>query len=214
MSGAEEDTFRSSYPGYDVLARWSSPDWDDQTREAIRQRIEQLPPIRFFTAEEAALLASVAERIVPQPDRAPGQRIPIVPFIDERLHEDRRTGYRYEGIPPQREAWRTGLAGIESTAQQLHGRAFTVLGSEEQDVVLRRIEQGDPPGEPWTRLDAKRFFTSVLCHTVVGTYYAHPLAWNETGYNGPSSPRGHVRKWIGGVDPWEAHERDSRWGTG
>lgn len=44
-------------------------------------------------------------------------------------------------------------------------------------------------------------------------YYAHPLTWNETGYNGPSSPRGHVRKWIGGVDPWEAHQRTTLWGT-
>ncbi len=40
-------------------------------------------------------------------------------------------------------------------------------------------------------------------------YYSHPLAWNEIGYGGPSSPRGHVRKWEGGVDPWEAQEKES-----
>ena len=214
MSGGEGDSFRPRYPGYDVLAKWSSPDWDDQTRDVVRRRIEEVPPIRFFTGDEAALLAAVAERIVPQPDRAAGARVPIVPFIDERLHEDRRQGYRYEGIPPQREAWRAGLAGIEATSRALHGRAFVALADAEQDEVLRRVERGDPPGDAWAGLDARRFFTSVLCETVVKTYYAHPLAWNETGYIGPSSPRGHVRKWIGGVDPWEAHERDARWGTG
>jgi hypothetical protein len=41
--------------------------------------------------------------------------------------------------------------------------------------------------------------------TNVKTYYAHPSAWNEVRYNGPSSPRGHRRIWEGGVDPWEAH---------
>ncbi|NUP56616.1 MAG: gluconate 2-dehydrogenase subunit 3 family protein [Gemmatimonadaceae bacterium] len=214
MSSGDGEIFRSRYPGYDVLDKWSSPDWDDQTRDVVRRRLEQVPPIRFFTADEAALLAAAAERIVPQPDRAPEQRVPIVPFIDVRLHEDRRQGYRYEGIPPQREAWRAGLAGIEATAEAMHGRAFTALSDEQQDLVLRRIEAGDPPGNAWARLDAKRFFVNVLCETVVKTYYAHPLAWNETGYSGPSSPRGHVRKWIGGVDPWEAHERDARWGTG
>ena len=215
MSGDEDDgTFRSRYADYNVLDKWSSLDWDDQTREVVRRRLEEVPPIRFFTAEEATLLAAVAECIVPQPDRAPSDRVPIVPFIDARLHADRRQGYRYEGIPPQREAWRAGLAGIDATSRALHQRVFVELPSVEQDAVLRRIERGDPPGEPWTRLDSRRFFANVLCETVVKTYYAHPLAWNETGYNGPSSPRGHVRKWIGGVDPWEAHERDTRWGTG
>jgi hypothetical protein len=42
--------------------------------------------------------------------------------------------------------------------------------------------------------------------TAVKIYYAHPRAWSEIGYSGPSSPRGHVRNWMGGVDPWDAKE--------
>lgn len=214
MSAAdEENTFRSRYPDYNVLDGWSSPSWDDQTREVVRQRLEQVPPIRFFTPVEAALVAAISERLVPQPERTTGERVPIVAFIDEQLHEDRRSGYRYEGMPPQREAWRAGLAGMDSSSQHMYGRAFTALSGEEQDALLRRLQQGDPPGDAWARLDAKRFFANLLCETMVKAYYAHPLAWNETGYHGPSSPRGHVRKWIGGVDPWEAHERRTLWGT-
>lgn len=205
---------RTPYPGYDVLDKWSSPDWDDQTREVVRRRLLDVPPPRFFTDLERQRLEAVVARIVPQPERSPAERIPIVPWIDAKLHEDQRDGYRYEGMPPQREAWRGGLAGIEETAKALFdGKRFVDLESCAQDEVLRRIEHGDPPGATWKTLPARRFFTSMLCVTIVKTYYAHPSAWSEVGYNGPSSPRGHMRIWENGVDPWEAHETSITPGT-
>lgn len=199
--------FRTRYSGYNVLDKWWSPDWDEQTREVVRKRLQEVPQIRFFTVEEARLLQAIAERIVPQPDRGEGEKIPIVPWIDEKLHEDKRDGYRYEGLPPQREAWRLGLAGVDESARMLFdGKRFIELDLISQDVVLTHIERGDPPGDVWNQLPATRFFQSVLCLSVVKAYYSHPKAWSEIGYNGPSSPRGHVRKWEGGVDPWEAEE--------
>lgn len=39
----EEQEFRTRYPGYDVLDKWSSPDCDDQTRLAVRRRLEEIP---------------------------------------------------------------------------------------------------------------------------------------------------------------------------
>lgn len=204
----EEQQFRTRYPNYNVLDKWSSPDWDDQTREVVRERLEEVPPIRFFSEEEARTLAAVAERIIPQPDRSGAEKAPIVPWIDEKLYEEKRDGYRYEELPPQREAWRMGLAGIDETARALFdGKAFVELEPLSQDVVLTHVARGNAPGAVWERIPAARFFKSVLSITIVKTYYAHPLAWNEIGYNGPSSPRGHVRKWEGGVDPWEAEEK-------
>jgi Gluconate 2-dehydrogenase subunit 3 len=205
----EEQEFRTRYPGYNVLDKWASPDWDDQTRRVVRQRLEEIPPLRFFTEHEASTLAAVAERIVPQPDRDDAEKIPIVPWVDEKLYEDKCDGYRYEELRPQREAWRLGLAGIDEAARELFdGKTFVELAPLSQGVVLRHVERGDPPGATWKQLPAARFFRSVLSVTIVKIYYAHPLAWNEIGYNGPSSPRGHVRKWEGGVDPWEALESD------
>lgn len=207
------EEFRSRYPGYDVLAKWYSLDWDDQTRDVVRRRVEQIPAYCFFTETEVRTLGAIVERILPQPDRSAAERVPIVPWIDERLTCDRRDGYRYEGLPPQRELWRAALAGVDETAQALHGRAFTELEGADQDALLHRLERGDAAGSTWATIPASRFFRDVLCATIVKIYYAHPTAWSETGYNGPSSPRGHVRKWIGGVDPWEAHERDTLWDT-
>lgn len=201
--------FRTRYPGYNVLDKWSSPDWDDQTREVVRKRLEKIPPIRFFTEHEARTLAAICDRIVPQPDRGEALKIPIVPWIDEKLYEDKRDGYRYEELPPQREAWRLGLAGIDETALALfNGTPFVELEPLSQDVVLRHVERGDAPGAVWEKIPPAYFFRNVLSITIVKIYYAHPQAWNEIGYGGPSSPRGHVRKWEGGYDPWEAREKD------
>jgi hypothetical protein len=188
------------YVGYDVLGKWDSPDFDGPTRDVVRGRLEHVPPVRFFSDAEATTLLAVARRIVPQTERERSEEVPIVPWIDEKLFHDRRDGYRYDTLPPQREAWRLGLAGIDETARELHGRSFADLTDPEQDA------QGKPPGDAWERLPAARFFTSVLVQTIAKIYYGHPSAWNEIGYSGPSSPRGHVRNWLGGVDPWDAHE--------
>ena len=207
----EEEPFRSRYPDYNVLDKWSSPDWDDQTREVVRRRLEEIPPIRFFTDQEARTLGAIAARILPQPERREFEKVPIIPWIDEKLYEDKRDGYRYEGMPPQREAWRLGLRGINETAGALFsGKEFVDLDPLSQDVVLRHVGRGTPDGDTWKLLSSERFFRDILCVSIVKIYYAHPLAWNEIGYNGPSSPRGHVRKWTGGVDPWEASEGKHR----
>lgn len=208
------EQFPSRFPHYRVLAKWFSPDWDDQTRELVRRRLEEVPPIRFFNAQEMLTLEAVVERILPQPDRAAGEKVPIAPWIDEKLYLDRRDGYRYDNMPPQREAWRLALAGIEQSAAALfNGRAFTALDAASQDAVLQRLAHGDAPGEAWESLPPDVFFNTLLCTSVIHFYYAHPLAWDETGYNGPSSPRGHVRIWDGGVDPWEAQEGEAQHGN-
>jgi hypothetical protein len=207
--GRARASFVTRYPDYDVLNKWSSPDWDAQTRSAVRRRLTEVPPIRFLASAEAALLEAVAERLMPQPDRPASDKTPIVPWIDEKLHQDWRDGYRYEDLPPLREAWRLGLAGIDESARLLYGgRDFVELEASEQDEVLARVAGGDAPGATWERLPAKRFFRDVLSITVVKTYYGHPRAWSEIGYSGPSSPRGHVRNWMGGVDPWDAPEEN------
>ena len=50
--------FKSPYAGYDVLAKWDTPSWDDQTREVIRRRLTEIPGRRFFTEPEWRTLAA------------------------------------------------------------------------------------------------------------------------------------------------------------
>jgi hypothetical protein len=194
--------FLTPYAGYDVLAKWDSPSWDEYTREVLRKRLTDIPPRRFFTEIEWQTVEAVSARLIPQPDRL--QPIPIVPWIDEKLHHDRRDGFRYEDMPPLREAWRLGLQGIDGESQRRFGNAFTGLSETSQDVVLRAVQSGDVQGGLWMRLPPQRFFSTVLLKEVVAEYYAHPAAWSEVGFGGPASPRGYVRLGANERDPWEA----------
>ena len=182
---------RSPYVDYDVLAKWHTPSWDDQTREIIRKRLVEVPERKFFTEVEWQTLESICARLVPQPERS--NPIPIVPWIDEKLHHDRRDGFRYDAMPPLREAWRLGLEGIDEESHRQFETPFRLLPETCQNTVLRAIQGGDVHGGVWARLPAQRFFTTVLLKEVVGEYYAHPAAWSEVGFGGPASPRGYVR---------------------
>ena len=196
---------RAPYVDYDVLAKWNTTSWDDQTREVIRKRLVEIPERRFFTEAEWRTLESICARLIPQPERS--NPIPIVPWIDEKLHHDRRDGFRYDDMPSLREAWRLGLKGIDEESRRRFGTEFRSLLAANQDTVLRTIQAGEVHGGAWIRVPARRFFTTVLLKEVVGEYYAHPAAWSEVGFGGPASPRGYVRLGLNQRDPWEAPER-------
>lgn len=201
--------FHSRFPTYNVLDKWDTPSWNEQTRAVIHKRLHQIPDRRFLTEAEWAVLSAVCDRLIPQPDRA-GSPVPIVPFIDEKLAKNQGNGYRFEGMPPMREAWRRGLQAIEDEARARWGGGFRELPTNQQDAVLRAIQHGEVRSAAWQGLSPKRFFLSVLLRDVVSVYYAHPAAWNEIGFGGPASPRGYVRLGFDRRDSWEAEERHDR----
>ncbi len=198
------------YPGYSTLAQRHF--WDEATRALVLRRVEQVPPIRFFTREEARLLEAVVDRALPQDDRDEAHRIPIVPWIDERLHADRSDGYRFEGMPPDGDAYRLGLRGIEATSRAALGCAFLDLALREQEEILKSLHDGKPAGghDVWDRMKAHKFWL-LLMHDVCGVYYAHPWAWDEIGFGGPAYPRGYMRLEHGEPEPWEVEEQRYVW---
>jgi Gluconate 2-dehydrogenase subunit 3 len=199
------EVFRPRFPTYDVLDKRNSPSWNDKTRAVIEKRLRQVTDRRFFSEAEWQILAAVCDRLIPQPDR-PDAPVPIVPFIDEKLFENRGDGYRHEALPPQREAWRRGIAALDDEARIRWEHGFCDLADNQQDAVLRAIQHGDVRSTAWQRLPPKRFFMSLLLHEVVGIYYAHPAAWSEIGFGGPAAPRGYVRLGFDRRDSWEAQE--------
>lgn len=195
---------KARYPGYDVLAKWDTPSFDARTRAVLARRLEAVPPRRFLDEAEWTLLEAVNRRLLPQPERL--SPIPITPWIDAMLHEDRGEGYRLSGTPPLRQAWRLGLAALDDEARLRHAQGFAALDDDAQDDVLRLLAADRAQSPLWEAVPAQRFFTDLLLKTAAGIYYAHPAAWNEIGFGGPASPRGYVRLGPGQRDPWEARE--------
>jgi hypothetical protein len=191
------------YPGYDVLAKWDSPSFDDTTRAVLARRLRDVPPRRFLSEDEWALLVAVCARLMPQPERP--VPIPIVPWIDDMLHTNRGEGFRKPGTPPLQDAWRLGLAALDAEAL-LTGRPFVELAEAQQDALLARIAAGEVRAAAWQQLPARHFFVQILLKTAAGIYYAHPDAWSEIGFGGPASPRGYVRLGFDQRDAWEARE--------
>src|SRR5579875_3015332 len=78
------------YPGFETLSQQKY--WDAATRQVVLDRVSKVPPIRFFTADEARTMLAVVDRILPQDDRTPDRRIPILPRLDERLFTNKLEG--------------------------------------------------------------------------------------------------------------------------
>jgi hypothetical protein len=198
------------YPGYHTLSQQKF--WDAKTREVVLDRVRNVPPFRFFSEEQARLLHAVCDRVLPQDDRDGDHRIPIAPQIDKRLYEDRHDGYRYEDMPPDREAFALGLQAIDEMARANYDRPFVDLSPYNQDEILRSIHDGKPRrgSSVWERMPAHRFWMQLV-QDCAEAYYAHPSAWDEIGFGGPQYPRAYMRLERGEPEPWEVQEQRYEW---
>jgi hypothetical protein len=196
----------SPYPGFDPMRE--SEAWEDRDRALVLSRLHDIPALRFFAPEEAQLLDAVVDRLMPQPDRAAGERVVVTPFLDQMLFDDDTDGFRKDGMPWDQEAWRQALAGIDQTSDARYGRRFVELDGGEQDAVLAAVQHGEAQGAVWQDLPSAAVFTKVI-EQVVSVYYAHPRAWAEIGWPGPASRRGYMRTGYGQLDPWQPRESGS-----
>jgi hypothetical protein len=195
---------RERYPGYDVLNKRHTPSWNEATRRVIDQRLAMRRDPEFFTADEWLTLNAVCNRIVPQPSGRPP--IPVAAMVDNKMARNMTDGYRHYQLPPMQEAWRRGLAALDSEACARYGGRFHEISAREQDLLLERMQQGDLHDPAWDGMPPKVFFDERMVHDNVAAYYAHPVSWNEIGFGGPASPRGYVRMGFDRRDSWEAAE--------
>jgi hypothetical protein len=198
------------YPGYRTLSQQAF--WDDATRQVVLDRVNNVPPLRFFAGDEVRVMRAVVDRILPQDDRIAATRIPILNIIDKRLADDIQDGYRFEGMPKDQEAFHLGILGIQAVAQELYRQPFEDLGALEQDRVLQTLHDGNPPAgeEFWKQMSVTHFWQLVVQDCIEG-YYSHPYAWDEIGFGGPAYPRGYMRLERGEPEPWEKDERRYAW---
>lgn len=98
------------------------------------------------------------------------------------------------------------MAALEAEAAAAYGARFGALTPEDQDILLKRMQDGALTSTAWTGMPCKPFFEHRVLADITHAYYAHPVAWNEIGFGGPASPRGYVRMQLDRRDPWEPVE--------
>ena len=110
-------------------------------------------PWRFLTAAEGRTLEAICEQIIPT-DQTPGAAwAGVVNFIDRQLMGPYRR---------QQAAYRNGLLEVDKAAVGKFGKDFAALDALMQTAVLRTLTGA-----------AKRFFSTVIAHTMQG-YYGDP----------------------------------------
>lgn len=137
-----------------------------QPAQVRREALETL------SATEADVLEAFCARLIPSDETGPGAReARAAHYIDRSLAG---------ALAASREAYRTGLTGLDDRARRMKGQAFARLPDSDQDAVLMALETDDPG-----------FFGLVRGHTLQGTfgdpYYggnAGFVGWDMIGYPG------------------------------
>ncbi len=188
------------YPDYNVLDEVDH--WDEATSRLIAERIDQVPPIRFFTTDEAMTLGRFCDLVLAQ-DREP--KIPVLPMVDAKLWAGELDGFVFAGMPDDRETWRRVARGLDASARQ-HGAAdFLHATTDVQCQIIDAFSKGKLHGEVWDEMSPSNAF-SVVMRAVLSAFYSHPWAWNEIGFGGPAYPRGYARFGVGQRESWEGAE--------
>jgi gluconate 2-dehydrogenase gamma chain len=159
-------------------------------------------PLRFFTADEAKVIAAACARIFPSDANGPGAtEANVVIYIDRQLagpygHDK----YRYTKGPWVESYPEHGYQGKESPSDIYRAGIktlgdFASLSPAEQDAQLKSIE-------------TSRFFQLLHTHTIEGMFSdpmhggnAGLIGWQLVGYPGPQmSYRAEIDKHFG--QPW------------
>jgi gluconate 2-dehydrogenase gamma chain len=173
---------------------------------AARAAAEGTEPV-VLSPEQWAVVEALTARIIPT-DHEPGaHEANCVNFIDKALaNEDAAAVPLYQG----------GIAALEGVAAARFGQGFVGLSPEQQDAILRDLEQGR--ATEWAlgdRLPSPVFFETLRVHTLVA-FLADPAyggnrdyaGWRVAGYPGPRHRRGgYTPEQVEGREPvlaiWE-----------
>jgi hypothetical protein len=190
------------YPDYDVLA--NAEHWDPVTRREILARVDEVPPVRFFTATEERCLRPFLDVLLAQ-DSEP--RVPVFEMVDAKLDQGKLDGFQYDDMPDDRDTWRLVARGLDEAA----GGDFAGASQEAQHDIVGAFAESKLSGGAWDELNVSRAW-SVVTRGALSEFYSHPWAWNEIGFGGPAYPRGYMRLSAGpaGREPFEAREAFDR----
>ena len=188
---------RGRFPGFDVLDEVHT--WDEVTAGVVLARLAPAVDLSFFSLAESGCATALLDLLLAQ-DREP--RVPVMAMIDARLAAGETDGWHYDDMPEDGEAWRRTLAALDQDADELAGRPFARLDSDQQAALVQRVQRLGSDGKPWHDLPAEHVW-SLWTRYGCTAFYSHPWAWNEIGFSGPAYPRGYKNIGIDAREPFE-----------
>ncbi len=163
----------------------ASPATTAPTRRALLARLDATPPAapRFFSADAFETFQAACARLVPATGLA--APVDVAWAIDARLAAGTGDGWRYATLPPDGEAFRLGVAGLDAAAEAAHAERFCDLSGAQQDALLHDAQHARGPFAAAlpAGFDAAHWFADWLAEAA-GLFYAHPLAQQDIGYAG------------------------------
>jgi gluconate 2-dehydrogenase gamma chain len=160
---------------------------------------------RYFNPTEVETVEAIVDRLIPPDPETPGGKdANCAVFIDRQLagpygtfEYQYRDGPFQSGTPEQgnqsplnpQQEYRIGLAALDKHCQQqFNNTPFSKLSGDQQDQVLKGLEDGSIKLEG---VDSKSFFAMVLMNTQQG-FFADPIyggnkdmcAWKMIGFPG------------------------------
>ena len=140
--------------------------------------------LRFFTEKEASLIDAITEQIIPT-DEWPGAKdAGVINYIDKQLLGP----YLRHQVK-----YRSGLAAVQASCNQLYGNKFESLSWDDQTEFLKKMEAGkladleigDKPNSPenkiWKEISDKTFFGLIRDHSMQG-FYGSPRHGGNKNY--------------------------------
>ena len=153
-----------------------------------------MPELALLQRRGGGTLVAFCDVVLAQ-DAEP--RIPVLAFIDQKLAEGRLDGYRYDGMPDDRETWRLVARGLDEARRRVGAASYAGRSrSSCRATIVDAFAEGELSGGAWDELDLERAW-SVVMRSVLAAFYSHPWAWNEIGFGGPAYPRGYARLGLG-----------------
>ena len=195
--GGTTPQHRGRYLDFDVMAHREH--WDPVTRELLEQRVEEVPPFRFFDPDERRTLGAFLDVTLAQVGEP---RIPVLNMVDAKLFEGRFDGFVHDDMPRDDETWRRVAEGLDATAVQHGFERFHLAPAETQKRIVEAFHAGELHGRVWDELPCSKAW-SVVMRGALSEFYSHPWTWNEIGFGGPAYPRGYAAMGAGAKEWWE-----------
>lgn len=160
----------------------------DETRKVLLARLnaDDTAKPNFFDPADYATLKAACAALAPSKDVPPF----FVPNeIDNRLAKGEGNGWRYAKLPPDGEAFRRFLRGLNEIAYEKFDYEFAELAAEQQTEILLLVQHDDFAAAIWKDFDGKLFLED-LCAELAEIFYSHPLASEAIGYIGFADAHG------------------------